>query len=563
MIGLPTHRSSRRQQRGQALIPVLGASLGALLLVTAMLAYAMRDIPLARHDQEWNGALPAAEAGIDDYLYRLNKNSNYWTYSTTNLPPSTDPNAAFSGPTPVSGVSSDSKFRYDVVSPPTATQPLRVNITGQVGKSKRSVQAILRRRSFLDYLWFTDYETKDPASYDGTDSLTVAQAGGTLGTNGLCTRHQWETPTRSTSCSEIAFLSGDTVQGPVHTNDTLNICGNPNFAGPTVTTGKPNVVAPAKMYWNAFSCTNNPSFPPTYPTNATGISMPPNNDAIKEQVNSALGGTGCLYTGPTRITLSVVGGVGTMDVVSPFSTGTNPVTGAARNRNGCSVGTGLPLPPNGVVYVQNVPASSTDPNYTNACNAAGFYPTGLPPAATPPARADVTPYGCTDGDVFLSGTLKGQLTIAAQHNIDIVGNTVYTVDPSTGNGTDVLGLVANQYVEIYHPVQCNAPCTGSSPTYTNLAGSLTNPQIHAAILSVLHSYRAQNPKRGNSLGTITLKGSIAQKYRGLVTQSGAGYLKNYSYDTRLKFLSPPYFLDPVQSAWQVQKWYEIKTPAGW
>ena len=29
----------------------------------------------------------------------------------------------------------------------------------------------------------------------------------------------------------------------------------------------------------------------------------------------------------------------------------------------------------------------------------------------------------------------------------------------------------------------------------------------------------------------------------------AGYNKNYSYDTRLKYLSPPYFLSPTQSAW--------------
>jgi hypothetical protein len=30
-----------------------------------------------------------------------------------------------------------------------------------------------------------------------------------------------------------------------------------------------------------------------------------------------------------------------------------------------------------------------------------------------------------------------------------------------------------------------------------------------------------------------------------------GYTKNYVYDARLKYMSPPHFLDPVQSAFQV------------
>jgi hypothetical protein len=559
---------SRKGQGGQALIPVLVATLGALLLATAMLGFAMRDIPLGKHDQDWNGALSAAEAGIDDYLYRINRNTNYWTYNNTlngqsvNLPPAaTDPNPAFTGHTPVSGGATDSSYRYDVKSDPNATQGVKINVTGKVGKSKRTIEAVIRRRSFLDYLWFTDYETKDPLSYDNTDSLTVLQAAGN-GTTvpGVCTRHQWETPTRSSSCTDINFLSIDTVSGPVHTNDTLLICGTPNFLGPTVTTGLVTPIS-GKMWNGNATCTNNPSFPTGYPKNATGIVMPPSNFALREQVNITLGGTGCLYTGPTKITLN---SSGTMDVVSPFSVGTNPVTGAARNRNGCGVGLNQPLPSNGVIVVQNVPATSSDPNYTNAC-VGGFYPAGLTPAATPPARVDVTPYGCSNGDAFVSGTLKGQLTIAADNNIDIVGNLV-NFDTTPGS-TDILGLIANNYVEIYHPVQCTANCGNvATATYANLPGSLTNPVVHAAILSVAHSFRAQNPGRGSAQstnGTITIKGSIAQKYRGLVTQNSKGYGKNYSYDSRLKVLSPPYFLDPIQSAWQVQKWGEIKAPTGW
>ena len=32
-----------------------------------------------------------------------------------------------------------------------------------------------------------------------------------------------------------------------------------------------------------------------------------------------------------------------------------------------------------------------------------------------------------------------------------------------------------------------------------------------------------------------------------------GYIKDYNYDDRLRYQEPPHFLDPVQSAWHVQR----------
>ena len=65
-----------------------------------------------------------------------------------------------------------------------------------------------------------------------------------------------------------------------------------------------------------------------------------------------------------------------------------------------------------------------------------------------------------------------------------------------------------------------------------------------------------NYQCGSPLGTLTVTGAIAQKFRGPVgTFSGAsrnsGYAKNYWYDDRLRYRSPPYFLDPVTAAWRV------------
>lgn len=40
----------------------------------------------------------------------------------------------------------------------------------------------------------------------------------------------------------------------------------------------------------------------------------------------------------------------------------------------------------------------------------------------------------------------------------------------------------------------------------------------------------------------------------------SGLAKGYSYDQRLKYLSPPRFLDPVASAWGVATWAEVDVP---
>jgi hypothetical protein len=212
---------------------------------------------------------------------------------------------------------------------------------------------------------------------------------------------------------------------------------------------------------------------------------------------------------------------------------------------GKSTATSVGIPSDGVVYVQNQPTSSSDPNY-GTCST---YPSGVKPSVT----GDVTSYSCSKGDVFLSGVLKGQVTIAAANNIVVVGDTTYNTAPP--GGTDLLGLAANQYVEIYHPVNSsddNIAVPGGAPT-----------KLHAAVVSVLHSFRVQNYSSGNSVGTLNVVGAIAQKYRGPVgTFSGAtsmsGYVKNYMYDQRLQYLSPPHFIDPVTSPWQVKTFAEVK-----
>ncbi|MGZ4676283.1 MAG: pilus assembly PilX N-terminal domain-containing protein [Acidimicrobiia bacterium] len=529
---------NRRDESGIALVTVLIAVFVLLALAVTVIDYASTSRDISKHDQNWNAALNAAEAGVDDYLFHLNENSNYTDYGAANPPP--DGNKAFNQFVDVPGGSTPSQFEYSAdTSNLTIDGTVTITSTGKVKTSKRTIQSILRRRNFLDYLYFTDYETKDPATYTGSP-FTAAQA------QTLCALHYYDG--RDSRCTEIDFIGADTINGPMHTNDAFKVCGSAQFRGGTTTSWNP---ATGKR-WRDDCPTSTPSFSTSGdPAYKSPLAMPPSNSALRSQTSSANGG--CLYTGPTRIRLTTTG---QMTVKSPFSKDTH---------NGCPTnGTGS-LPRNGVIYVQNVPSTSTDANYTAGCpyNVNGqSHPLGLP------IGNDVTSYGCRNGDAFLEGTLKGALTIAADNNIDITWNLTYNGGLA---GRDLLGLVANNYVEIWHPVRCTSG-TGSTcnldanfPGESSRGNPFSNPNVQAAILSVNHSFRVQNYNVGAPLGSITLDGTIGQRYRGAVgtfsgTTIATGYGKNYRYDRRMKYLAPPKFLDPVASAWAIAVWKEIANP---
>src|SRR5262249_30698527 len=154
-----------------------------------------------------------------------------------------------------------------------------------------------------------------------------------------------------------------------------------------------------------------------------------------------------------------------------------PKTGNNRLNAGCmgaTATTDLNLPANGVIYVQNNPTSTT--------------------------QGDRITSGCTspcNGDVSVQGVLKGQLTIATDNDVNIIGDVTYNTYPG---GTDVLGLVALNNVAVCHgTTPCNTPHT-----------------IDAAILALQHSFYVQSWDTGSNLGQLTVNGVIAQKYRGAV-----------------------------------------------
>jgi hypothetical protein len=245
--------------------------------------------------------------------------------------------------------------------------------------------------------------------------------------------------------------------------------------------------------------------------------------------------------------------------------------------------------------------------------------TATPPTDTVTNDAHPATFDCGSGNVYVEGTLNARVTLAAQDNVVVTGDLLMsgTAAGAVATGTPMLGLVAQNSVVVYHPVKrassttgptgvasvvkpsgtgtcSNTPgalpsstgsattmtCTwtttrtytkpsnGTQDSYSDLpypgasAGASSHRWIYASIETLNHSFWVQNYKAGtNYQGTLSVRGSIAQRWRGIVgttNPSPRGYLKDYSYDTRLRFSAPPYFPQWNGSIWGAKTTGELK-----
>lgn len=586
MIAARLRALRESRERGSALLVVIGVAVVMLILVATSLQLTSSTLVRSSTDQQAAQALDAAYAGVQEYQSRLNSNADYESFgnpastwsagSAVTLPTGASANPAFglgtSGswaavPVP-SGQATTEWFRYEVDNTQYAASGLvRLRATGRAGSTTRSVIATVHQRGFIDYLYFTDFETLDPAVSRVTSS---------------CNAYLWATPSRSGACTNVQFGASDVLRGPVHSNDSISACGT-DFKG-TVTTSAPSgtLTVPSgcatPLYEGAGGA----------PAYEAPVTMPATNTSMKAgtYAGSTVGGSpGCLYTGPTTITFNPGG---TMTVVSPWTKVTNPsyTSGVASSSPAMcgsisqlqsSGGATIATLPSNLVYVQNVPASTSDPNYSAAvpsnftCTYSGAgwsyggaaYPATIGGQTEAPADGwfihDATTntnswtstnpaYGCRNGDVFVKGTFKGAMTVAAENYVYVTGDLVYTSTTS-----DILGLVGNNAVIVWNPVTGSA----SSPQ-TMLTDS--GRTVDAAILSVAHTFMVQNPGWGSVRGTLTVLGSIAQRYRGQIgagTAQGvlaAGYAKSYTYDPRFAQTTPPRYLEPVKITYGVVRY---------
>jgi hypothetical protein len=540
---------------GFTMLAVIGAMALVTLMVGAALAATNGDLRLVRRDLSSKQAYAAAQAGIADYVFHLTNDVGYWTrcddvpgkntgqsavnldganplrsrpvpgatdgsrYAIELLSASTGPKDGNNKPLPCS-TSNPTGTMLEASGPNIGTFRIRstgISPTGGSGDTRASIVATFKQATFLDYVYFTQLETSDPVTYGFANPSAAL-----TGAYSQCTKFRRDgrenAPIPGTnpaqSCDQIVFVSNDKINGPVHTNDDLKICGTPTFGRNT--TDITEVSAPPTGWSGSSNCSGNtPTFKGPFVTNAPVLTPPPTNISL-----STIAGPDYTYTGQTSIVL----GGNTMQI------------------NG---GPSVPIPTDGVVYVKNGSCTSSYSPFT---------------ATYPPSS------GCGNAIVHTSSAYTGQLTIAAENDVIIDGN----INRASGSG-GLLGLLANNFVRVKHPICASGDpsCANGTTTAetakgqcnsgTNGNGSLTNPTIDAAILAISHSFIVDHYDcGGNSLGTLTVNGAISQKFRGAVgtTSNNSianGYAKSYNYDDRLRYQEPPYFFDPVQSAWHIQR----------
>jgi type II secretory pathway pseudopilin PulG len=520
---------------------VIGMFVVAMLAAVAVTAV-NGDTHSGLRDFEQKQAYDAAKAGIEEYAYHLHVDNGYWAKCTNVTGPvnqqgSTTKRRTLSGSTaeyaieliPATGKSTcdSSTIANATASMLQSTEPMkgtfRIRSTGYYQSAKSSIVATFKPASFLDYVYFTQLETSDPVTYGNQSTIEGAYQ--------QCSKQMREGRYEATIpnsggkyCDVISFVSGDEIKGPMHTNDTFAICGEPKLgrsASDPIEISGPSHGSPAHAWYQtreishsgSFCSGNSNKFEGTEQANAPELLPPETNSQLATIAESTF-----KFKGQVRICLN----------------GSTMNVGKGKTCTENSAYSGV-LPPNGVIYVENKTCTGS------------YSPFGNEYASTSEC-----------GNVYVHGTYSKPLTIAAGNDIIVDGNL-------THNGEEaILGLIANNFIRVYHPLKIrtsevcegfgsNRRCeTKEEERCENGTGTLENVTIEAAVLAINHSFIVDNYNCGASLGSLTVVGAIAQNYRGAVgTSGGTGFLKNYNYDERLKTIEPPSFIEPVQSDWVV------------
>lgn len=466
-------------QKGMLLAWVLILLAVLSILIVAALTLVMNQTMMSTRFSSSVKAFHYAEAGIHHYLAYLNSRD-----SSPQAPPPFNEDIPYEG----------GFYRLELIDGAKSGETI-IRSTGWLqdpakGKDDlRTVDALLRKRSFTEYVYFSDD--------DGAN---------------------------------IYWMSGEKCLGPYHTNTILRVQGRPIFYGPV-----------SYVQGIHYSSGSNPDFRQGT-TRVAPIVFPTTNT---ELYNLALL-DGYVFYGRTSIMLNADG---TITVRNKDVNHGNPET--------------RQLPNNGVIYVTG---SSADQNgkFAPAC-----------------------------GNVFVSGELKGRLTIAASNDIYITGKDPTEWIPlppqvspqqrqwyfdnvisSTGgiryagttfnpvseegelvgynaSGNDMLGLVSNNSIWIL-----TSGWFAEDGNHFNIWSYPPDLTIHAAVFAINQSFGNENtnvpPRPG---GKLTLRGALIQNKRAAVGRTtGTGYHKDYAHDDRMIYDAPPHFLAPAESGWMM---YEL------
>ena len=427
---------------GSAMIFVLAWSVVLVLLTLVVTQVAVQQIAPSDRSERSYAALAAAEAGIQDYLVRIQQPGYEQELDADN--------PAFFGFVDVAGGESAGTYTYSVdTSRAGPGGEIHIYSTGKSGDVTHMVEAVLSKRSTLDYVYLSDIETPSP-DVPGAYSLG-SSSGGASGltsralANELCSRHWYESgevdPTGGIGnqrnlnfCQWAGIYSSERITGKIHTNDVWRLqtsdLSNSIDAGAISSScrSEEEGLAPGEvgcpadhrylttsesLYSNAINNARwrdstgfqGDSFGPTggdvtnrNPHYESILELPSATAAsalMKEKASTQ----GCIFTGPTRLRFVVEGGVGVIKVTSPDTKESGASCGGVLEDSSQPHTTGTVTISDFddlVIYVQDLPAAGVDdPNNDYDLNnvwPAGTVPTCQPKISSPSPSNNIYPF---------------------------------------------------------------------------------------------------------------------------------------------------------------------------
>ncbi len=491
--------SRRRRTAGEAGQAALALVMGLMIILVTgaslLATNAINHDPLIQNDAIQHYAYRGLESGINTYLSSVNTNSNLINCNSNSVAGQCNP-SDYGTWKLVQGTGTDNISEWYLWGNPvfcfnnactinggSASTNLtllyiKVQMWGAAGVGSHIVyqsasENLTPVNGFLTRIWWANYEATDPTSagYSNTDGA-------------YCT-HDWNNnynganTTGANACSEVYFDAGAKIYGPIFSNDSIYVSGNPTL-GP-VTTHDPSCLFVTGTGGKTASCQTNNSSVTQSAADAAGdkynqpLQPIPTTDSSLATIAKL---NGCYYQGPTTLHFNATaGGAGTMNVWSPDSTSSSTAADCLPSTAGAAVNVPNGANGNGVIYVGN--AAST------AC-VAGANPYDNWTSGTYGSNAQLNYKGTytnffgaqpsqdCEGDAFVGdsptgGGIAGQLTVASANNVVVTNDLEYVdcgtnftanyADPHdypctynpTGNN-DSLGLIATNYVEVNHPV---------------------------------------------------------------------------------------------------------------
>ena len=583
-----------------ALLLVIAFTVALTLFGGVMINSIVNNAPILKQASIQRYAYRALASGLNAYQYAINANPYLAACnSATNYPNGSNANPQCAGLSyqtwsQVPGTDTGNGvipeyYKFDnpqqIIDPTTkAITYLEVQIVGAAGFPGKNVfystiAKFTPQNGFLNAVWWSNYESFDPnAGGSASNCGYFYNQGRNINGNGTV---------GSTPCLAIVFTTGDNLYGPVYSNDSLFINGSPTFTG-TVNTADPDClfIDDGNNKDDSPQCNGLDAGNYTVAGSGFGHAKEPLPTTNSQLAATAQQG-GCYYEGPTTVTLSVVGGVGKMTVVSRDTLGypsMDTMNTPGIGDTSCPTNGIGSLPTNGVLYVNGAGTgwANANPFDTNTNNSSQIK------SLCPNCYYGQSASQDTEGDAFVYGTLSGHLTVAAYNNVIIDGPIKYNDctwvstasqslcnynNASTGTN-DTLGLIANNYVEVNRPVnnQTGTPLSDCGATGalapplcdpSTTTGSPTGGQgltIDATLLALNQSFAVNNYSTSGNEGQLTIYGSIQQDARGAVgLVGGTGYLKYYLWDPRLTLYGPPYYLTPGTPSWSLNSSAESYT----